>query len=308
MTDVPKQFPYGGGPARYVNPRLAAARGVEVADLPGEAPVYIEPAFDEAVDDGSPVVVADPGADADDLFDLDFDAGFVGAPAHADRAAPEHVGISAAAHLQQDVFAYMGWECDCKATAKTGIPPRHYQQYDPALREAGTEWPYRIMVAPGRGEIKQGKGEGNVVEDDAEGAEKLPAVECPTWRRTVREWVRPERDWSKGKHGIKPPPAPEPEPVPVTHPAGPLGEPVPITVADLPPRCTAKALMLRADTAHQVSGRRVDDGPVVTRIRLHGRTESGAVWVAYWTEGKFDGARVNGVLFNLAELRAYLKG
>lgn len=305
MTDVPRQFPYGGGPARYVNPRLAASRGIEVADLPGEAPVYFEPAFDEAVDDGAPAVVAEPGVERDDPFGLDFDAGFVGAAAYADRAAPDHIGISAAGHLEQEVFAYLGWECDCKATAKTGIPPRHYQQYVPELAGQPDVWPYKIMVLPGKGEIKQGKGEGNVVEDDE--AERPDPTECPSWRRVVREWNRPERDWSRGKHGIKPPPAPAPEPVPVTHPAGPLAPPEPATVADLPPRCTAKGLLPFATTVHKVTGRRVDDGPVVTRIRLYGRTPSGGVWVAFWTDGKFDDARVDGVLFNLAELRLYLK-
>jgi hypothetical protein len=306
VTDTPKRFPYGGGPARparWVNPRLAAERGIEVAELPGEASVYVEPAFDEAVDDGSAYVAAEPGVELDDL---DFEGDF---GATADALDQARSGPSGADHLAQDVWAYEGWECDCKATAKTGIPPRHFRQYLGGARHPKRGTDYAIMILPGKGEIKQGKGEGNVVEVDDDGApvERPDPVECPSWRPAVREWVRPERDWSKGKHGIKPL-APEPvELPPPAHPAGPLGEPEPATVADLPPRCTAKSLMLHAEMAHRVTGRMVDDGPIVTRFRLSGTVE-GHRWVAYWTEGKFASARFGGRGVNLAELRSLLKG
>lgn len=320
MTDTPKRFPYGGGPARtrWVNPRIAAERGIEVADLPRDE-IYAEPAFDVPVDDGAPSLALDPGAD----LDLDFEGDF---GATADAIEQARSGPSGADHLAQDVFAYAGWECDCKATAKSGIPPRHIRQYlAPVVTvEAGRErrvevrskhdTDYKIMVLPGKGEIKQGKGEGNVVEVDDEGhpIEQPEAVECPTWRPAVREWVRPARDWSKGKHGIKPPPEPEaPKPEP-THPAGPIGEPEPLALSDLPPRCTAKSLLRHAASAHKVSGRRVDDGPVVTRFRLAGAVpaadgEQPRRWVAFWTEGKFDEGRIDGRPAGLPDVRALLK-
>jgi hypothetical protein len=298
MTDTPKRFPYGGGPARYVNPALAKARGFEVAELPGDA-VYAEPAYDVEVDDGSPSLRTDPGAD------LDFDAGFEGALSPYDRPSVEPVGVSAYGHLLRDVFAYPGWECDCKATAKTGIPPRHYVQYRPELVWA--LGPHkRVMIAPGRGEIRQAKGGEQAVETEA--FEDVAPVECPTARWVMREWVRPARDWSKGKHGIKAPvEVVTAEPVPVEHPAGPTTPIESATMADFPPRCTAKSLAGYAETMHKVSGRMTDDGPLVNRLRLAGTTPDGARWVAEWTDGKFASARFNGSLVNLAMLRKAVK-
>lgn len=301
MTDTPKRFPYGGGPARrYVNPRSAGAAGFEVAELPGNE-TYFEPPFDEPVDDGARALAAEPGAD---LADLDFDAEF-GATTVALEAAA--AGPSGAEHLAINEFDYAGWECDCKATAKTGIPPRHYRQCLPSGGTSRHGTDFMIMVLPGRGEIKQGKGEGSVVEDD--GAERPEPIECPTWRPAVRTWKRQGRDWTKGKHGIKAPAevVEVAEAAPVEHPAGPTTSIEPAGVADFPPRCTAKSLAGYAETMHKVSGRMTDDGPLVNRLRLAGTTPDGARWVAEWTDGRFESARLSGHSVNLAMLRKAVK-
>lgn len=302
MTDTPKRFPYGGGPSRYVNPASAAARGFEVAELPGSS-VYFEPPFDVETD-GAPSVPAEPGAELD--LDLDFDGEF-GATAVALEAAA--AGPSGAEHLAIDEFDYAGWECDCKATAKTGIPPRHYRQLLPGDETSRHGTDFVIMVLPGKGEIKQGKGEGNVVAEDDD--ERPDPVECPTWRPAVRTWKRAGRDWTKGKHGLKPEaladaPAPV-EAAPAQHPAGPTTAVEPAGVADFPPRCTAKSLAGYAETMLKVSGRMADDGPVVSRLRLAGTTPDGGRWVAEWTDGKFASARFNGCPLGLADLRKAVK-
>lgn len=308
MTDVPRRFPYGGGPTtsvRWINPKLAAARGIEFAELPGEPEVYAEPAYDEPTDNGSAhVPPVDPG-----IGELDFNAFTSLTEVLRAEAVPTMHGISATEHLARKTFEYQGWECDCKATAKTGIPPRHYMQYDPDAPDWPSELPlrdrYRIMIAPGRGEIKQAKGETQAIAEDPD-AEPVVPTECPTWRHAAREWSRPVRDWTKGKHGIrtsKPAPVAAPSP---QHPAGPTSEPRPFGAADLPPRCTAKGLVPYAASAHRVTGRQVDDGPEVERHRLAGQLD-GRSWVAYWTNGKFVEARIDGRHVNLTELRAFLK-
>lgn len=303
MTDTPKRFPYGGGPSRYVNPAAAAARGFEIAEPPGGA-AYFEPAFDVPVDDGAPSLPAEPGAD----LDLDFDGEFGATAVALDVAA---AGPSGAEHLAIDEFDYVGWECGCKATAKTGIPPRHYRQLLPEGETSRHGTDFLIMVLPGKGEIKQAKGEGNVVADEDD--ERPDPVECATWRPAVRTWKRAGRDWTKGKHGIK---AEAPEPVkaeaaPAQHPAGPTSDIEPAGVADFPPRCTAKSLAGYAETMLKVSGRMVDDGPVVSRLRLAGTVAlpdgSAARWVAEWTDGKFASARFNGCPLGLADLRKAVK-
>ena len=297
MTDTPKRFPYGGGPSRYVNPASAAARGFEVAELPGSS-VYFEPPFD-APTDGAPSLPAEPGAELDLNFEADFGATAVALEAVA-------AGPSGAEHLAISEFDYAGWECGCKATAKTGIPPRHYRQLLPGDETSRHGTDFVIMVLPGKGEIKQGKGEGNVVAD--EDTERPDPVECPTWRPAVRTWKRAGRDWTKGKHGIKAEATPEPvEAAPAAHPAGPTSAVEPAGVADFPPRCTAKSLAGYAETMLKVSGRMADDGPVVSRLRLSGTTPDGARWVAEWTDGKFASARFNGCPLGLADLRKAVK-
>jgi hypothetical protein len=299
MTDTPKRFPYGGGPARrYVNPRSAGAAGFEVAELPG-SDTYFEPPFDHETD-GAPSLAAEPGVE----IELDFDAEF-GATAVALELAA--AGPSGAGHLAINEFDYVGWECGCKATAKTGIPPRHYRQLllDDEVSRHGTD--YMIVVLPGKGEIKQAKGETQA--NDAGDDEPAEAVECSTWRPAVRSWKRAGRDWTKGKHGIKPDaPAAEPEPsAPAQHPAGPTSAIEPAGVADFSARCTAKSLAGYAETMLKVSGRMADDGPIVHRLRLAGATPDGARWVAEWTDGKFASARFNGSEVNLAMLRKAVK-
>lgn len=179
MTDTPKQFPYGGSPSRWVAPRVvearAAAIGATVEELPtfGSAE-YLEPSFDDPTDDEAPSVAdAVPAGE-----ELDFDAGFLGATSVYDRPAPAVIGISAAGHVEAEAFHYDGWECDCKATAKSGIPPRHFQQYADGV--------WRIMISPGRGEVKQGKGDTGIARKGT------PWVECSTWvpsEATYRGWV-----------------------------------------------------------------------------------------------------------------------
>lgn len=284
MTDTPKRFPYGGGPSRYVNPASAAAGGFEVTELPGSSSVYFELPFDAP---------AEPGAE----LDLDFEAEF-GATAVALEAVA--AGPSGAEHLAIDEFDYAGWECDCKATAKTGIPPRHYRQLLPGDETSRHGTDFVIMVLPGKGEIKQGKGEGNVVTENDD--ERPDPVECPTWRPAVRTWKRAGRDWTKGKRA----PALV-EAAPAQHPAGPTTAVEPASVADFPPRCTAKSLAGYAETMHKVSGRMADDGPVVSRLRLAGTTPDGGRWVAEWTDGKFASARFNGCPLGLADLRKAVK-
>jgi hypothetical protein len=284
--------------ARYVNPCSAGAAGFEVAELPG-GEVYFEPPFDEPVDDGARALAAEPGADLDDL---DFDAEF-GATAVALEAAA--AGPSGAEHLAVDEFDYAGWECDCKATAKTGIPPRHYRQrlLDDEVSRHGTD--FMIMVLPGKGEIKQAKGE---TQAEAADDEPVEPIECPTWRPAVRTWKRQGRDWTKGKHGIKAPAeAVAPGAAPVEHPAGPTTPIEPAGAADFPPRCTAKSFAGYAETMHKVSGRMTDDGPLVSRLRLAGTTPDGARWVAEWTDGKFASARLNGTPVGLTDLRKAVK-
>lgn len=368
MTDTPRRFPYGGGPARsrWINPKLVdqlKARGVELAELPDLNPVYFEPSYDDMVDDGSASVHTTEGeTENDSEIDLDFDAEF--------RPSREAVtrGIPAGEHLEQREREYAGWECDCRSTAKTGIPPRHYRQYFPELVWAeGPHW--RVMIAPGKGEIKQAKGDQGIssgktpwvecsswVPSEATlrgwicscpnksdhrwdrqhvsrhgtpGAVMLPdywalreaeassrrveaprGTECPTWRLSKRRWTRPERDWRKlaPSLAIAVPAQLEP-PVPVTHPAGPIGEPEFLHHAELPRGCTAKTIILTEWTTSQlkVSGRQVDDGPVVERYRVAGE-RAGRRWVAYWTEGKFDSAVIDRRPAKLAELRKFLKG
>jgi hypothetical protein len=294
VTDSLKRFPYGGGPGRhYVDPRSTGVAGFEVAELPG-GETYVEPPFDHETD-GAPSLQPEPGTE----LDLDFDAEFGATAAALELAA---TGPSGAEHLAVKEIDYVGWTCDCKATSKTGIPPRHYRQA--LLGEVsrhGTD--FVIMVLPGKGEIKQAKGETQVAD-----VEPVESVECPTWRPAVRTWKRPGRDWTKGKHGIKVPVGPvTAEAAPVEHPAGPTTPIESAKMADFPPRCTAKGLTGYAETMHRVSGRMIDDGPLVSRLRLAGTTPDGTRWVAEWTDGKFASARFNGCPVGLADLRKAVK-
>lgn len=289
--------------SRFGNP-YARPPGVELAELPG-VEVYQEPAFDAPTDDGAPALPVDPAADSD--HELDFEAAW----SFADLPEPERpdTGHSAAEHLLIDEFDYVGWTCDCKATAKTGIPPRHYLQYRPEYVWAQGPH-YLIMI--GSKEIKQAKGGEQVADEDDEDAGRADPIECPTWRRAVRTWTRRRRDWSKVLKHAPAAPAPAPEPVaPPVHPKGPLAPPEALEPATagrlMPARSTAKGLCVYAATVHTVSGRMLDDGEVVTRWRLAGTLPSGGRWVAEWTEGRFAMARVNGSLVNLTELRKMLK-
>lgn len=294
MTDTPKRFPYGGGPSRRGANLHRAGSDFEVAEPPGPV-TYIEPPFDHETD-GVPSLVVEPGADLDDL---DFDAEF-GATAVALELAA--TGPSGAEHLATNEFDYAGWKCDCKATSKTGIPPRHYRQ---ALSRGevsrhGTD--FTIMILPGKGEIKQAKGETQTIDDE----DRAEPVECPTWRPAVRIWKRPGRDWTKGKHGLKTP-TDAIIPAPIEHLAGPTTPIEPAGVADFLPRCTAKSLVGYAEAMYKVSGRMIDDGPLVSRLRLTGVTPDGLRWIAEWTDGKFASARFNGNEINLAMLRKAVK-
>jgi len=259
---------------------------IEIKELPPwwSNPVYMEPSYDEPVDDGSRSLQLDQ-IEAEKQTET-----------IADRLVAEIYDHSGATHLGRSEFTYDGWQCDCKVTAKSGIPSRHVMQYFPEY--VWVDGPhYRVMILPGKGEIKNAKG-GEALPDD----QNVPVgdpIECPTWRWQRRTWNRPPRNWAHGKHGIKE----VATPIVVAHLlAGPTATAEAITREDLPARHTAGSLLVHATSSLRATGRLVDDGPIVESIRL-----TGVNWRAYWLNGKFSHAYIDGRQVNLNELRRLFK-
>jgi hypothetical protein len=195
---------------------------------------------------------------------LDFEAGFVSTSAPlTERAGPRALGVSAAAHVAVAERTYAGWTCDCVK------PVRHVMT------------PTGIVILP-----KTGDGE---------------AVPCPTWRRTVHTWRRPERAWPGQTRPVEPQPA-------ATMAAGPMDGPRPLTAADIPKGWRGRRLLPVAGTAAWARGRMVDDGPVVTQLYLAGATDDDRRWRAVWTDGGFDAARLDGSAVTLTELLVAVLG
>jgi hypothetical protein len=192
---------------------------------------------------------------------LDFEAGFISTSVPlTERAGPCTLGVSAASHVAVTERTYPGWTCGCVK------PVRH------VMTPAG------IAILP-----KSGDGE---------------AVPCPTWRRTIHTWRRPERVWPGQAR-----PAPSVPAVPA-NPAGPVDGPRPLVPDDIPKGWRGKRLLPHAGVAAGARGRMVDDGPVVTQLYLAGTTDDDRRWRAVWTDGGFEAARLDGSAVTLTELLA----
>lgn len=222
-------------------------------------------------------------------------------------AHPELRGIPAAGWSER-ITEYVTWTCDCKATAKSGIPPRHVWR---PISDTTYDYPptlFGVLIADREEKNPEAK-HGPIKRDETgrpiipEAAPKAPATytSCPTWRTVTRFSVQRRRDWSKlGVELVAEPVEPAP---PAKHPAGPEG---PLVGAN--PNAlsrSAKQLMPYAKLpVLQATGRLVADGATVVQHRLVG---ADGRWVAYFTDGAFTRGVLDGQPVKFNALRSHAK-